>query len=161
MHSISSRGDVALNDSAKELLFRVHCQRGAMAIDAKGKERPLSECDINEVKFIAGLWRIQNKFDHKIQMVRGQKFVLLEKINRIEKNLFEFYRGAIVSQNCYGYFIIPGADNIVAKYETDDETFWAYGNTLEQARAFMGICLYDKYQDLIHATACKNKYMQK
>lgn len=157
MPSVSSHGLVAMNDSAKELLFRTDCRRGAMAIDSNGQTRPLSECNIYDVKFVAGLWRVQNKFEHKIQMVRGQEFVLLEKLNRVEKNLFEFYRAGVVGRNCYGRFLINGADLIVAKYETDDETFWSYGSTIEQARAFMGIRLYDKYQDLIHATACKNK----
>lgn len=29
----------------------------------------------------------------------------------------------------------------------------AYGQTIEQARAFLGIKMYDEYQDLIHSAA--------
>lgn len=157
MISFSSRIDGVLNDHAKELLFRIHCKKGALAHDSDGKTRPLQECDVHDVKFVAGLWRIQNKFNHPIQVVRGEEFVLMDKINRTEKNLFEFYNARMVGQNCYGRFLVGGGDLIVAKYETDNETFWAYGKTIEQARAFLGIRLYDKYQDLIHAAACKNK----
>ena len=46
----------------------------------------------------------------------------------------------------------------VAKYTTDQGTYWSYGNTIEQARAFLGIKLYDEYMDLIHTHACKNQF---
>lgn len=157
MYSLSSHGRVAMNEHAKELLYNIHCKNGAMAINEAGQMRPLSECNLNDVKHIAGMWRIQNKFNQPIYHVRDKDFVLLERINRTEKNLFEFYRASMVGSNCYGRFLVGGADKIVAKYETDSETFWSYGNTIEQARAFLGIRLYDKYMDLIHHAACKNK----
>lgn len=161
MHSVSSHGLVVMNEHAKELLFRIHCERGALAYSSDGNTRPLKNCDINNVKLIAGLWRVQNKFEHKIQNVRGKEFVLLEKINRTEKNLFEFYRAAMVATNCYGRFFVGGAEQIVAKYETDKQTYWSYGNTIEQARAFLGIRLYDEYSDLIHSVACQDRLHKK
>ncbi|MBD5400968.1 hypothetical protein HDR61_04495 [bacterium] len=157
MISFSSRGDIVLNEHAKEMLFKIDCKRGATAIDSKNKVYPLSDLDIDCVKYIAGAWRVQNKFEHKIQIVRGQEFVLLEKINRTEKNRFEFYRAAIVGKNSFGRFLIDKAQRVVAKYETDNRTYWSYGDSIEQARAFMGIRLYDEYSDLIDAIACKNK----
>ena len=63
----------------------------------------------------------------------------------------------MVGLNCYGRFIVGGPEVIVAKYDTDRGTYWSYGPTLEQARAFLGIKLYDEYMDLIHSVACKNK----
>ena len=161
MPSLASRGDIVMNDHAKELLFRIHCERGELAYSCDGKTRPLKDCDILDVKFIAGLWRVQNKFEHNIQRVRDQEFVLLEKINRTEKNKFEFYRACRVGHNCYGRFVVGGMEQVVAKYETDKQTYWSYGNTIEQARAFLGIRLYDEYSDLIHAVACQNKLNQK
>lgn len=161
MISVSSRGDVVLEEHSKELLYKMHCQRGAMAIDSVGAKRPLSECNINDVKLCAGLWRIQNKFEHNIQLVRGKEFVLLEKLNRTEKNKFEFYRAAVVGNNCYGRFLVPGNQGVVAKYETDKQTYWAYGPTIEQARAFLGIRLYDEYQDLIDSVVCRRKNKSK
>lgn len=157
MYSISSRGDVVLNEHAKELLFRIHCKQGALAYDSNGGTRPLGQCDVHDVKLVAGLWRVQNKFDCPVQLVRGKEFVLLDRINRTEKNEFEFYRAARVGRNCYGRFLINGVEQVVAKYETADETLWSYGDNIEKARAFMGICLIDKFRDLIHATAGKNK----
>ena len=159
--SVSSHGDVVLNDHAKQLLYKIHCGQGATAIDSDGKTRPLADCDINSVKYISGMWRVQNPFNYEIQVVRGEEFVLMEKLNRTEKNRFEFYRAQPIGKNCYGRFLVPKTTKIVAKYETDNHTYWSYGNSIEQARAFLGIRLYDEYQDLIHAHACKNKLRQK
>ena len=156
-HSLSSHGDVAMNEHAKHLLYKIHCGRGAIARDCDGNTRPLSECDVNDVRFISDQWRIQNKFVHPIQIVRGKEFVLIEKLDRVEKTQFEFFRASPVCKNCYGRYTIGGLYQIVAKYETDDATYWAYGDTVADARAFLGIALYDKYQDAIHAIACKNK----
>lgn len=143
--------------ASKRRAFLIAAKEGRLAWDRNGREYVLRDLKIDDVEYVAGAWRVQNKFDHPIQLVRGKEFILLGKINRTEKNLFEFYRATLVAQNCYGRFCINGAEHIVAKYETDDETLWAYGNTIEQARAFLGICLYDKYQNLIHSVACKNK----
>jgi len=143
--------------TAKRRAFRIAAADGRVAWNAQGREYSMRSLNIDDVEFIAGAWRVQNKFEHKIQLVRGEELVLGERINRTEKNHFEFYHAHIVALNCYGRFIVGGPGVIVAKYETDDETLWAYGKTLEQARAFLGIRLYDKYMDLIHATACKKK----
>lgn len=159
-YSISSRADVAMNEHAKHLLYKIHCERGALAHSADGKTRPLSECDIRNVKFVAGLWRVQNEFPHTVQYVRGQEFVLLNKINRMEKNRFEFYHARMVGRNCYGPFLVD-LPMIVAKYKTDSQTYWAYGNTIEQARAFLGIRMYDEYSDVIHAAACRDKKLDR
>lgn len=105
---------------------------------------------INEVEFIGGLWRIQNKFPYQIVNVRGVDFVLLEKLARTEKTKFDFYSAASVGRNCYGYFMSRKPNYYVAKYETEAGVFMAYGHTIEQARAFLGIRLYDQYQDFIH-----------
>ena len=55
----------------------------------------------------------------------------------------------------YGPFTMPGIPNVVAKYETDKKTYCAYGNGIEQARAFLGIKLYDECRDLIHGHLCR------
>ena len=129
---------------------------GVLAHCSDGSAVPLSSLKLSQVEFVAGLWRVQNPFPHKVQMVRGAPFVLGERLPHAEKNLFEFYRAFRVSENCYGPFMVPG-NQIVAKYTTDHGTYWSYGNTIEQARAFLGIKLYDEYMDLIHAHACKNQ----
>lgn len=141
----------------KQRAYNAACAAGAVAWDNNGREYPLGRVGPDAVEYIGGAWRVQNNFAQLIQTVRGEEFVLGERLNRTERNHFEFYRAQMVGINCYGRFIISGPGVIVAKYETDDETHWAYGNTIEQARAFLGISLYDKYMDLIHATACKKK----
>ena len=143
----------------KEVAYRGDCIKGArlaMAYSSNGTTVPLVDVDISNVEFIGGLWRVQDKFPHKIQYVRGEPFVLQGRLARTERNHFEFYRAARVGYNCYGPYIVSNSPLVVAKYATDCQTYWAYGATVEQARAFLGIKLYDEYMDLIHAVACKN-----
>lgn len=129
---------------------------GAVAYKSDGTTVSLRDVKLSQVEFIAGLWRFQNEFPHPIQRVRDIDVVLGQKLMHQEKNLFEFFQGYRVANNCYGYFISKKPDCIVAKYTTDHGTYWSYGATIEQARAFLGIKLYDEYMDLIHSVACKN-----
>lgn len=131
---------------------------GEVAYFSNGNTVSLNAVKLHDVEFIGGLWRFQDKFPYKIQDVRGESFVLFERLPRIEKNHFEFYRAQRVSQNCYGYYMVGGPSQIVAKYATDQETYWAYGNSIEQARAFLGIKLYDKFSDLIHSVVCQKTH---
>lgn len=128
---------------------------GVHAYTSDNTTVPLTSVKLSQVEFVAGLWRVQNPFPHKIQDVRDKRFVLQKKLPHVEKNLFEFYLAQDVYENCYG--LLLGAYYYVAKYTTDRGTYWSYGNTIEQARAFLGIKLYDEYMDLIHAHACKNQ----
>lgn len=125
---------------------------GAWAYKSDGTKVLLLNTKFDDVEFIGGLWRVQEPFPYKIQEVRGKQFVLLKKLEHQEKNLFQFYEAAYVYENCYGRHLAP-VKVIVAKYETKQGTFWAYGRTIEQARAFLGIKLYDVYQDIIHVHA--------
>ena len=137
----------------------------AQAYDEKNNAITLGQdgAKLEDVDKIAGVWRIQHKFPHKITHVRDKDMVLMQKLDHKEKTLFEFYRAKFVSYNCYGPFVNKddAYDYIVAKYDTDKETYWSYGNTIEQARAFMGIKLYDEYKDLINSVACQNKIKSK
>ncbi|MBQ8256244.1 MAG: hypothetical protein IJY99_04770 [Alphaproteobacteria bacterium] len=140
----------------KENAYYRACTNSAnhvMAYYPDGSKTPLSNIDVSRVEYIGGLWRVQVSFPYKIQHVRNRDFVLSERLPRQEKNHFEFYRAQMVGYNCYGPFLIPNASRIVAKYDTNRGTFWAYGDTIEQARAFLGIKLYEEYQDLIHSVS--------
>ena len=144
----------------KERAYNIAISDGthrAMAYSRDGTIAPLVNFPASDVEFIGGLWRVQTPFSHKIQNVRDKQFVLDTQLPHREKNHFEFYSAWLVSENCYGKFIVDGAKYIVAKYTTDNGTYWSYGTTIEQARAFLGIKLYDEYMDLIHAHACKNQ----
>lgn len=128
-----------------------------MAYRSDDTRAPLINYPMNDVEFIGGLWRVQNQFPYEVQDVRDKQFVLGAKLPRQEKNHFEFYSAMMVSENCYGKSLSVGSKYIVAKYTTDHGTYWSYGDTIEQARAFLGIRLYDEYTDLIHRYACKNQ----
>ena len=148
-------------EQGKRKLWKCGAVGGAYAIDENNVKYKLIEIPFERVDFVGGLWRVQRDFDKKIQMVRGKEFVLLSKIDKQEKNLFEYYRAATVANNCYGLYSNMVPDYVVAKYDTDNGTLWAYGPTLEQARAFLGIALFDKHIDLIHAAERKNIQKQK
>lgn len=146
----------------KAAALRKACDNNEYAVDSDGNKRLVKDLyhhDLEKFAFVAGLWRIQDDFPYEITRVRGKDMVLTEKINHQEKTLFEFYRGKLLNYNCYGPFVINDNqhDYIVAKYVTDKETYWAYGETIEQARAFMGIKMYDEYKDVINVIACKKK----
>ena len=146
------------------------CSTGDYDVDAKngiglycqnGTRMLLSSVCKTRVEFVAGLWRMKNKrFNNKITEVRGKRFILGKKIEHNEKNLFEYYYAAEVFENSYG-LMKPHFDYIVAKYETDDGPMWSYGTTIEQARAFLGIALFDKHIDIIHAAEHKNIQKEK
>lgn len=133
----------------------VDSRRTAMAYRSDGTVVALIDVDITDVEFVRGLWRVQDKFPYNVQDVRGVDFVLLEKLSHTEKTLFEFYRAAMVGENCYGRYLADSS-YIVAKYTTDDGTFWGYGRSIEQARAFLGVKLYDKYKHVIDMHACRD-----
>lgn len=140
----------------KRAAYNAAAYNHAMAVDYKLNKLPLSSVQFNEVDYIGGAWRIQRPVPKDIQMVRGRPFILGDRLLKQEKNKFEFYRAALLFHNCYGYSDSIVYDMIVAKYTTDNGTYWAYGSTIEQARAFLGIRLYDEHMDLIHSFACKN-----
>ena len=144
------------NDGVKEKVIRYHlaCANKEIAYKSDGTTIPLADCLVFGVEFIGGLWRVQEKFPYTINNIRGVDFVLFEKLPHTEKTLFTFYNAVMVGENCYGRHLIK-EPYIVAKYTTKDGDFWGYGKTIEQARAFLGVKLYDEYKDLIHKYAGK------
>lgn len=114
---------------------------------------PLGEpgAEFNDVEYIAGCWRCQIKCPYEITDVRDRQFVLVKKLPHVEHTKFEFYLAAAAGWSGMGRSAdVANPSWIVAKYETPRGTYMAYGQTIEQARAFLGIKLYDEYQDLIH-----------
>ena len=140
--------------------FLKDLNNGAFAVDEKHNKIQLGEegAEHHNVDKVGGKWCIQKKLPHKITRVRDRDFILIKKLDRQENTLFEFYKAKIIGYNCYGAFVIncPENDYIVAKYDTDKETYWGYGKTLEDARAYLGLKLFDEYKDVIHTIACKN-----
>ncbi len=139
-------------DKARD--YYAACVNGEYAYYDATRKELLSLVDIERVEFIGGLWRIQIDYPYKIERVRDKDFVIMDKLPRQERNLFDFYRAKSVTFNCYGPFTMPDDFDFIAKYKTDKCTYCAYGRTIEQARAFLGIKLYDEYMDLIHSHLC-------
>ena len=146
----------------KERAYHGDCVKSVpqvMAYCSDGKKTPLVCVDVAHVEFISGNWCVQDPFPYKkIYQVRNREFVLCERLPRQENNHFEFYFALPVSWNCFGPFVAkdPRTQYVVAKYKTKRGIYWSYGRTIEEARAFLGIKLYDEYKDLIHSIACKN-----
>ena len=141
--------------------YDTDCKNNIGAHSSNGSRIALASFDKKEVRFVAGLWRIQDKDnDYRVTQVRDKQFVLGEKIGHREKNLFEYYRAALVCKNCYGITHLE-YDYIVAKYDTDNGSMLSYGTSIEQARAFLGIALFDKHIDMIHKIERKKLNRQK
>jgi len=159
VHCWSNPLDEYKNTKKKSAALLRARENGVMAIDSNGNETPVKDFAMNKLAFVGCMWRIQETLDLPIMRIRGKDMILTKKIDHTETTLFDFYRGKEVKYNCYGPFVIKDDkyDYIVAKYETDKETYWAYGKSIEEARAFMGIKLYDEYKDVINTIACKNK----
>ena len=141
------------NTAAKRVAYNRALDSGVVAYTGFKQTVPLGSpgAEFNDVELVAGLWRVQKKFPYEITNVRNRQFVLVEKLPRTEKNKFEYYRASAAvwcGTGCSADISHP--DWIVAKYETPRGTFMSYGQTIEQARAFLAISIYDEYQDLIH-----------
>lgn len=143
----------------KRIAFELGVEDGMNAYTGFKEFIPLGGpcAEFNDVEFIGGLWRVQKKFPYKITQVRDRQFVLVEKLPRAEKNKFEYYTAAAAIWSGTGCSAdVAKPDWIVAKYETPNGVFMSYGQTIEQARAFLAISIYDGYQDLIHDAAFEN-----
>ncbi len=129
------------------------------ALDNHGNKYPVKNYTVNQLAFVAGNWRVQSSLLEPIIHVRDKDMMVLKKLDRVENTYFEFYSAKIVGYNCYGPIVSAGdnPDYIVAKYETDSGVFLGYGKTIEEARAYLGVKLYDEYKDLINSVACKKK----
>ncbi len=156
--AISEYGSKPLytNVEEKRIAFELGVEDGMVAYTGFQKHIPLGGpgAEFNDVEYIAGLWRVQHKFPYEITNVRNRQFVLVKKLPHVEHTKFEFYSAAAAVWGGTGCSAdVSHPDWIVAKYETPHGTYMAYGQTIEQARAFLGIKMYDEYQDLIHAAA--------
>ncbi len=142
----------------KMAIFSVDEVNGVKAVSEKGKYIKLGAngAKLEQVDRINGIWHIQNKFPHEITIVRKRDMVLLKKLDREEHTGFEFYTAKHVGYNCFGPFVSKGNgyDYIVAKCNTDRGPFWGYGKTMDDARAYLCLKLYDECQDAILGMLC-------
>lgn len=135
------------------------------AVTANGRKITLGEkgAKLDRVDRVAGLWRVQRKFKYKIVRVRDEDMVLLNKIEHTESTNFEYWTAKLVGYNCYGPFISSDTkpDYIVARCDTDKGVRWGYGKTLEAARAFLGLKIWDENKEAIRLAVCGNQTKEK
>ncbi len=149
------------NAAAKRIEYNKALDAGAVAYTGFQKCEPLKNFEFNDVEKTGGLWRVQHKIPYEITDVRDRQFVLVKRLPYAERTKFEFYAAASVVWGGSGASAdVAHPSWIVARYETPRGIYMSYGQTIEQARAFLGIRLYDEYQDLIH-TAVSKKSRQK
>ena len=137
-------------DAYKEKAFTAN--RRKLILGGKGAK-------LENVDKVAGLWRVQKKFPYKITRVRDKDMVLIKKLDHTESTNFEFWTAKLVGYNCYGPFIINDSDcdYIVSKCQTDKGVRWGYGTTIESARAFLGLKIWDEYKDVINDAVFNSK----
>lgn len=149
---MNQRNSLATQTPAqKRAAYAQDVAAGAVAYYPDLTTKPLASLNIDMVEFIGGVWRVQIPFERDIIDVRGKPFVLLERLPHMEKNRFEYWRASMVYDLAYGRKM--GGEYVVAMYRTNRGVFSSYGSTIEQARAFLGIRLYDEFADEIHKIA--------
>ncbi|MBP5485228.1 MAG: hypothetical protein J6Y07_00775 [Alphaproteobacteria bacterium] len=126
-----------------------------------GKPVPLGGpgAELNDVEYVAGLWRVQNKEQYDTISVQEREFVLLDRLTRTEHTNFEYYSAAHVGWTGCGRSCDNKPGYIIGKYETGRGTFYAYGcqwadgskEALATARAHLAGQVVLAYQDLIIA----------
>ena len=141
-------------------------KREKQAIAEDGRSITLGEegAEEKDVDLVNGVWCIQNDFDYKkITRVRDKDMILMDKLPRTESTNFEYWTAKVVGYNCFGPYITKdkGPEYIVAKYHTDKGPRWGYGHTIEEARAYLGLKLYDEFKDIIHVIANRNRLKRK
>ncbi len=139
----------------KQKLYKKDCIKGVLAYSSNETAVPLSTQLIDDVEFIGGLWRVQDPCEYQINRIRDKDMIMGPRISHNEKTHFEYYKVGLLTYNCYGP-LEPNLAFVAAKYVTDKCVYWSYGKSIAEARAFLGVRLYDDYKDLIHKEACKN-----
>ncbi|MDR0726566.1 MAG: hypothetical protein LBF37_00715 [Rickettsiales bacterium] len=130
---------------AKYNLYEAAVAKGTVAYKSNGQSVPLILKNLEDVDFVGGLWRVQNHFNSKIHHIRDREFVLgaqltEKQLAEYEIKFFKYYKAAMVSENCYGSRT-TGYNCIVANFHK----YWAYGNNISQARAFLAVKVLDEY----------------
>ncbi len=143
-------------------LFLNAVHDNAVARDSKGREYLLRGLKYDAVEYVGNEWRLLNTFEDRIRLICGEEFILGERLKHIKDSRFEFYRARPIGQNCNGRRHVFTIEVIVVKYKIGNQTYWVYGNTIEEAYAALSGILYDKYTKLINSVAAvKNRQRSK
>lgn len=121
-------------------------EKEIFAYTSDGSKILLRNLNANEVKFSGGLWRYQKPLDKKIKTIRDKEFIIGNQLDINENNKFKYFSATLVGENCYGKFE-GTAKFIIANYGD----FWAYGESITAARAFLGNKLFNLYRDCVYS----------
>ena len=143
--------------------FNAALDAGAIAYKRNGKPIPLGThgAEFNNVELFDDRWCVQEVLKQKTIISRDNlEFVIYEKLPRQEHTNFEFFRAGLVQNDWYGKTVEKDS-YIFAKKDTNKGTFWAYGKTIADARAFLTAKLYDVYQEIIEQVGNEANIPQK
>ena len=130
------------------------------------KYMPLSELDLDKyiVKYIGGVWRARKKptQSYTIITVYDKTFVLGSEINVDERDDFKFryYHAALERYDLFGE-LNPEFNMYVAECDTTQGVMMRYGQTREEARAFLRGAIMDTFARDIALSVLDKKCKQK
>jgi hypothetical protein len=142
------------------------CKNGVNAYFYDGYDEPktMPLKDVNPdkyiVKYIAGLWRVRPKptNEYKIIPVYDKRFVLGSeiKINERDDFGFRYYKAALEHYDLFGVLEVD-FKFFVAVCDTKQGPMMRYGQTREEARAFLRGAIMDTFAPHIAAFVLSEK----
>ncbi|MBR4507048.1 MAG: hypothetical protein IKP24_00775 [Alphaproteobacteria bacterium] len=130
--------------------YDASCKNGVRAYSYDDVCMPLADVDLDKyiVKYIAGLWRMRTKpvKTYTITNVYDKRFVLGPeiKINERDEFNFKYYYAALEKYDLFGV-LEPTFDWYVARCNTKKGRMMRYGETREEARAFLRGAIMDAF----------------
>ena len=70
----------------KQLQYNNDCAQNARAYKSDETTVPLCDVPVGRVEFIGGLWRVQDKNDYNISMIRDRPMILDRALNIMKKH---------------------------------------------------------------------------
>ena len=146
--------------------FNESCKNGVYAYSYDDMRMPLRDVDLDKyiVKYIAGLWRMRTRptKSYTITTVYDKKFVLGPEIPVSERDDFKFkyYYAAMERYDMFGV-LEPKFNWYVAKCYTRHGRMMRYGQTREEARAFLRGAIMDRFAPNIASIVLSEKQNKK
>ena len=143
--------------------YDASCKNGVYAYSYDEGRMLLSSIDLDKyvIKYIAGLWRVRKKNTKKypITTVYDKRFVLGPeiKVNERDDFNFKYYYAALEKYDLFGV-LDPEFNWYVAKCNTKRGKMMRYGQTREEARAFLRGAIMDVFgPNIASIVLAKNK----
>lgn len=131
-------------------VYETDITKGVYAYSYNDERIPLTAVDLKNhlVKFIAGLWRFRDKptKNYNVVKVHDRNLILGEKLDIQERDdfNFEYYTASAAKYDIFGV-LVPNFNLYVAKCYTKKGVMLRYGETREDARAFLRGAIMDVF----------------